>query len=362
MLRTPLCDLFGVKVPIILAPIGSATSAEFAAAVSNQGGLGRIGSLFRTTAAIKRDIDVVQKLTNRPYAVNHIPQMLDAEAFRYALEARPAVISFALGDPGDLVQQAHDAGARVMLQVTTVGQAIPAAKRGVDVIIAQGGEAGGYCGNVSTMALSRRSSTPWRPSRVVAAGGIFDGRGIAAALVLGAAGVDLGTRFLASAESPISDEWQKAIIAAESEEATKADVLNDISPLPGTAGYHTVLRSLHTPFLDEWSAKREEARRERDRLRNHIVSTHQAGRQHDTLLTAGQTAGGITEVLRVAESCVGSSPRPKPRYRGRRGPADDRCEAAPLERRNSALSAQEAGHERRCCSTADGARACASSA
>ena len=100
MLRTPLCDLLGVEVPIILAPMGSATSAEFAAAVSNQGVLGSIGSLFRTTAAIKRDIDVVQKLTNRPYAVNHIPQTLDAEAFRHTLAARPAVISFALGDPG----------------------------------------------------------------------------------------------------------------------------------------------------------------------------------------------------------------------------------------------------------------------
>src|SRR4029450_3164068 len=114
MLRTPICGLLGVEVPIILAPMGSATSAEFAAAVSNQGGLGGIGSLFRTTGAIKRDIDVVQKLTHRPYAVNHIPQTLDAETFRHTLAARPAVISFALGDPGDLVRQAHDAGARVM--------------------------------------------------------------------------------------------------------------------------------------------------------------------------------------------------------------------------------------------------------
>lgn len=301
MLRTPLCELFGVEVPIILAPMGSATSAEFAAAVSNQGGLGGIGSLFRTTAAIKRDIDVVRKLTNRPYAVNHIPQLLDADAFRYALEARPAVISFALGDPGDLVRQAHDAGARVMLQVTTVGQAVQAAERGVDVIIAQGGEAGGYSGNVSTMVLVPQVVDAVSPIPVVAAGGIFDGRGIAAALMLGAAGVNLGTRFLASKESPISDEWRQAIIAAESEDTMKAEVLNDISPLPGTAGFNTVLRSLHTPFLDEWSTKREEARRERDRLRSHVVSTHQAGRQHDTLLTAGQTAGGIKEVLPVAE-------------------------------------------------------------
>jgi len=81
----------------------------------------------------------------------------------------------------------------------------------------------------------------------------------------------------------------------------KADVVNDISPLPGTAGFGTVLRSIHTAFLDEWTAKREEARRERDRLRSEIVSTTQAGRPHATLLTAGQSAGGITEILDVAE-------------------------------------------------------------
>ena len=301
MLKTPLCDLLGIEVPIILAPMGSATSAEFAAAVSNQGGLGGIGSLFRTTAAIKHDIDVVRELTNRHYAVNHIPPMLDAEAFRYTLEAQPAVISFALGDPGDLVGQAQEVGSLVMLQVTTVAQAIQAAERGVDVIIAQGGEAGGYGGNVSTMALVPQVVDAVSPIPVVAAGGIFDGRGIAAALMLGAVGVNLGTRFLASKEAPISDEWKQAIAGAKSEDTMKVDVLNDISALPGTAGYRTVLRSLHTPFLDEWTAKREEARRDSDRLRNLIVSTHQAGRQHETLLTAGQTAGGIKEVLPVAE-------------------------------------------------------------
>jgi enoyl-[acyl-carrier protein] reductase II len=301
MLRTVLCDILGIDVPIILAPMGSATSAEFATAVCNQGGLGGIGSLFRTTAAIKRDIDALKELTNRHYAVNHIPPTLDAEGFRYTLAARPAVISFALGDPGDLVRQAHDVGSLVMLQVTTVAQAIQAAERGVDVIIAQGGEAGGYGGNVSTMALIPQVVDAVAPIPVVAAGGIFDGRGFAAALMLGAVGVNLGTRFLASTEAPISDEWKQAIAGAQSEDTMKADILNDISPLPGTAGYRTVLRSLHTPFLDEWSAKRDEARRDRDRLRDHIVSTHQAGRQHETLLTAGQTAGGIKDILPVAE-------------------------------------------------------------
>ena len=301
MLKTPLCDLFGIEVPIILAPMGTCTSAELAAAVSNEGGLGGIGSLFRTTAAIKRDIDMVRELTNRHFAVNHIPQTLDAEAFRYTLEARPAVISFALGDPGDLVRQAHDVGALVMLQVTTVAQAVQAAEQGVDVIIAQGGEAGGYCGEVSTMTLVPQVVDAVSPTPVVAAGGIFDGRGIAAALMLGAVGVNLGTRFIASKEAPVGDEWKQAIAEANSEDAIKADVLNDISPLPGTAGFHTVLRSLHTPFLDEWSAKREEARRNRGRLRDQIISTTQAGRQHECLLTAGQTAGGIKEILPMAE-------------------------------------------------------------
>ena len=301
MLKTRLCDLLGIEVPIILAPMGSATSAEFAAAVSNEGGLGGIGSLFRASAAIKRDIDAVRELTNRHFAVNHIPQMLDEEAFRHTLQARPAVISFALGDPGDLVERAHDAGARVMLQVTTVAQAVQAAERGVDVIIAQGGEAGGYCGSVSTMTLVPQVVDAVSPIPVVAAGGIFDGRGIAAAFMLGAVGVNMGTRFLASKEAPISEEWKRAIAAAQSEDAIKADVLNDIAPLPGTVGFGTVLRSLDTPFLNEWSAKRDEARRDRDRLRDHIMSTHQAGRQHETLLTAGQTAGGIKEILPVAE-------------------------------------------------------------
>jgi enoyl-[acyl-carrier protein] reductase II len=301
MLKTLLCDVLGIDVPIILAPMGSATSAEFAAAACNEGGLGSIGSLSRTTTAIIRDIDVVRELTNRHYAVNHIPPTLNAEAFRYTLKAQPAVVSFALGDPGDLVRQAHDVGSLVMLQVTTVAQAIQAAERGVDVIIAQGGEAGGYGGDVSAMALVPQVVDAVSPIPVVAAGGIFDGRGIAAALMLGAVGVNLGTRFLASKEAPIADEWRQAIIGANSEDTMKADVYNDINPLPGTAGYRTVLRSLRTPFLDERSTKREEARRDRGRLRDQIASKRQAGRQYETLLTAGQTAGGIKEILPVAE-------------------------------------------------------------
>ena len=168
------------------------------------------------------------------------------------------------------------------------------------------GEAGGYCGEISTITLVPQVVDAVSPIPVVAAGGIFDGRGIAAALMLGAAGVNLGTRFIATQEAPAPEEWKQAIAQARSEDAIKVDVLNDISPLPGTAGFGTVLRSLHTPFLDEWSAKRDEARRNRDRLRQQIVSTTQAGQPHATLLTAGQSAGGIKDIASVAERFISS--------------------------------------------------------
>jgi enoyl-[acyl-carrier protein] reductase II len=199
--------------------------------------------------AVKRDIDTVRRLTSRPFAINHIPQALDSEAFSHTLEAKPPVISFALDDPGDMVRQAHDVGARVMLQVTTFTQAVTAAERGVDVIIAQGGESGGYCGEVSTMALVPQVVDAVAPIPVVAAGGIFDGRGVAATLMLGAAGVNLGTRFIATTEAPAPNEWKQAITAARSKNAIKVDVLNDISPIPGSRGFPTIPRSLPTAFF-----------------------------------------------------------------------------------------------------------------
>jgi enoyl-[acyl-carrier protein] reductase II len=250
---------------------------------------------------VKREIDLLPTLTNRNFAINHIPQALDAEAFRHTLRARPAVISFALDDPGDLIRQAHDVGSLVMVQVTTVGQAVQAAERGVDVIIAQGGEAGGYTGTISTMVLVPQVVDAVSPIPVVAAGGIYDGRGIAAAFMLGAVGVNMGTRFLASKEAPIDDDWKQAIIEAGSEDAVKAEVINDIIPVPGTVGYGTVGRTLRTPFLDEWGTKRDEARRNGERLWAEIAERLRRGRRRETLVWAGQTAGGVSEILTVAE-------------------------------------------------------------
>jgi enoyl-[acyl-carrier protein] reductase II len=138
------------------------------------------------------------------------------------------------------------------------------------------------------------------PIPVVAAGGIADGRGLAAALALGAAGINIGTRFLASVESPISETWKNSIVAAQSEDAIKADVAIDIMPLPPSA-YDVVPRALRTSFLEEWQHRRDDARREASRLRNELITGIQQGRLYEYFPFTGQTAGMIQDILPAAE-------------------------------------------------------------
>ncbi len=294
--------------------MGPFAPASLAAAVSNAGGLGSIGTfgldpiqLVRPADDLQRQFASIRDLTNRPFAVNYVVPYFDERVdertalFELGMSIRPKLVSFALADPGDLVKRAHAAGALVMHQVTTVDQAEQAAARGVDVIVAQGGEAGGYGGSVATMVLVPQVVDAVRPIPVVAAGGIFDGRGLAAALVLGAVGINIGTRFLAAREATISDAYKQAIIAAASQDAVKFDALNDLLPSPGTKGYGTVLRSLRTAFIDELQAQHDLARRDAERFKGILRAAIAAGKVHEVMPTAGQTAGGIHEVLPASE-------------------------------------------------------------
>jgi nitronate monooxygenase/enoyl-[acyl-carrier protein] reductase II len=312
MLHTDLCDLFSIEYPIIQAGMGVFTSAELVAAVSNAGGLGSLGTglrpvervksevLLRPVEGLKEELARVRQLTNRPFAVNYTLAQPNEELFSLILESKPPVISFALGDPGELVSRAHAAGSLVMHQVTTVQQATQAAKRGVDVIVAQGGEAGGFGGPVAALPLIPQVVDAVHPVPVVAAGGIADGRGLAAALILGAQGVNLGTRFLASAEAPVSEAWKRAIVEAQSEDAIRVEVWNDIFP-PWTMAYDTVPRALRTPFIEKWMKGREAAKQEVERLRVEVIAAIQQGRMQEFIPWAGQTAGLIHEILPAAE-------------------------------------------------------------
>ena len=301
MLITPVCALLDIRVPIIQAGMGGFTSAELVAAVTNAGGLGSLGAANRPIEDFRRHLARIGDLTGGSYAVNHAVTVLDEDAFQTGLDAHPKVVTLALDDPGDYVRRIHDAGALAMHQVTTVRQAVEAAERGVDIIIAQGGEAGGYGGVVSTMPLVPQVVDAVRPLPVIAAGGIVDGRGLAAALMLGAQGVNIGTRFLATKESPIVDSWKQALIDAAAEDAVKAEVWNDIAPQMGVPGYGTVVRALRTPFLDEWSGKRDEVKHQLPRIQEDLARASEQGRFHDLMIFGGQSAGAIRDLPSAAD-------------------------------------------------------------
>jgi len=295
MLRTPLCDLLDIEYPIIQAGMGAATTAELAAAVSNAGGLGSLGAFLRPPDDFLRELEALRSLTNRSIALNDVIPTIEEATFGAALDARPKVLSFALAEPGEYVKRAHDVGALVMHQVTTVRQAVEAADCGVDIIVAQGGESGGYGGTVASLPLIPQVVDAVAPLPVVAAGGIFDGRGIAAALILGAVGVNVGTLFLASDEAPFH-EWKGPITNAASEDSVKVEFINDIMPVPGTVGYGTAIRAIRTPVTEEWLENREEARSAPEEVLQKLVGPNRAN-----LPVSGQSAGGIQEILPAGE-------------------------------------------------------------
>jgi enoyl-[acyl-carrier protein] reductase II len=243
----------------------------------------------------------VRERTERPFAVNHVVPVLDEGAFEATLEARPAAVSFALGDPGGLVERARDAGAKVIHQAHTVRQAREAAERGVDVVIAQGSEAGGQgmAAGVGAMALVPQVVDAIDPVPVLVAGGVADGRGLAAGLVLGAAGANVGTRFLASEEAGADAAWKRLILDAESEDAVRFETWGAI--MPSGSGYEVVPRVIRTDFVAEWEQRPEEAGRQSDRLRGEIIASVQARRPHELTPFSGQTVGLIRDVMPAAE-------------------------------------------------------------
>jgi enoyl-[acyl-carrier protein] reductase II len=165
MLHTPLCDLLGIEVPIICAPFGPWAQVELAAAVSQAGGLGSLGTAVRPLADLQAQWARMRELSDRPFAINHTIRPFDEDAFEATIRFRPAAISFHLGVPTDLIARAHDAGILWLQQVMDRSQAEDAVAAGADVIIAQGGEAGGNGGWVSTMCWCPRSSTWPGPPR-----------------------------------------------------------------------------------------------------------------------------------------------------------------------------------------------------
>jgi nitronate monooxygenase/enoyl-[acyl-carrier protein] reductase II len=302
MLTTPLCDLLGIRHPVIQGPLGGPwpPSVGLAAAVSNAGALGSLPTALRNAAQVAEDIAALRQLTGAPFAVNHTAKPYIEEVVAAILEARPAVVSFALGLRPDLVVRVHDAGSLFVQQVHTVRQAVAAAEAGADALIAQGGEAGGFGGAPATLVLVPQVVDAVRPVPVVAAGGIVDGRGLAAALALGAQGVTVGTRFLASSESEVAQGYKAAILAAESEQTVRASFVNELVP-PATEGaYPSAPRVVRTEFVDQWLGRDDEVRREREQLGARFREAMAGGTVHELMVLAGESAGAVRDVLPAA--------------------------------------------------------------
>ncbi len=216
-LQTPLCNVLNVNIPIVQAPIGQATNPALVAAVSNAGGFGMLGFIRRDADDVRRLISETHELTNQPFGGNFILRGLDETDSRLeaCLESGVSVVSFHWDEPYQYVDRVHAANALVMYTVGSAEVARRAVDAGVDIIVAQGWEAGGHVrGEVATMALLPRVVDAVSPVPVISAGSIADGRGIAAALMLGADGVWVGTRFAASEEADIAFSYKQRILQA----------------------------------------------------------------------------------------------------------------------------------------------------
>ena len=299
--RTRLCDLLNIDVPIVLAPFGPWDEVNLAAAVCEAGALGSVGTAVRSVTELRQQWQRLRELTDRPFAINHTGRPFNEEAFEATLEFAPAAISFHMGIPADLIAAAHERGIIWMQTVGDVDGAVAAIDAGADVIIAQGTEAGGNAGWVTTMVLVPAVVDVAGAVPVVAAGGIADGRGVAAALALGADGVSLGTRFLASTEMRIDAAWKDRIVAASALDAVKVPHAERVMPpftMPQT-GVPFAPRALRTALIDQLES--DPASVDPAEVGPQLLAAVRAGEGHELLPFAGQSAQLIHDIAPAAE-------------------------------------------------------------
>ncbi|MDQ3809184.1 MAG: nitronate monooxygenase, partial [Chloroflexota bacterium] len=216
MIHTRICELFGIEHPVVNAPMAGSATAELAAAVSGAGGLGLIGGTSPAGADwVRQQIRALRERTDRPFGVGFISSFPGLEALiEVALAERVPVIAHSFADPSPYIGAAHATGIKVLVQAQTLEQARTAARAGADAIAAQGTEAGGHTGYSGTLPLVPAVIDAVGEVPVIAAGGIADGRGLAAALMLGAEGAWIGTRFVASREWAGGDWAKERVVQA----------------------------------------------------------------------------------------------------------------------------------------------------
>jgi nitronate monooxygenase len=255
IIETALTRLLGIQHPILLAPMGSAAGGKLAAAVTHAGGLGMLGSGYADEKAIRRELS---EAGNARVGIGFILWALDKNpaALEVALDAKPAAVILSFGDPSPYTGRIKAAGCHIICQVQSLEQAKQAAAAGADIVIAQGRDAGGHSGMTrGTIGLVPAVVDAVGPIPVVAAGGIGDGRGLAAALSLGAAGISMGTRFTATVESLWDQAMKEKAVASGGDQTAQTRVFDIVRGAPWPAIYPG--RALRNEFFDRWHGKEE---------------------------------------------------------------------------------------------------------
>jgi nitronate monooxygenase len=300
-ISTALTKRLGIEHPILLAPMDLVSDARLTAAVSAAGGLGMLGGGYGDEQWLQRELDLVARFKARfgvgfiTWSMARQPNLLDM-----ALERRPVAVMLSFGDPTPFVERIKHAGALLICQVQTLSMAIEAAASGADILVAQGAEAGGHGVSRGLITLLPEvvdavgSRIP-----VVACGGMADGRGLAAALMLGASGTMMGTRFYASLEAAGADAAKERIRAASGDDSLRSIVF-DISrrtvwPAPFTG------RCLRNPYLDRWYGREVDLMRQLDEESARLT---EARRKHDfdvAPVIAGESAGLVRDIPSVRD-------------------------------------------------------------
>jgi enoyl-[acyl-carrier protein] reductase II len=298
-LHTPLCDLLGVEHPIMLAGMGGVSYAELAAAVSNAGGYGVLGMAGTQPDFIREQMRKVRALTDKPFGVDLLaasPESLTASVDVIIEEGASAFIA-GLGVPMPIMEKLKKAGLKVMVVTGAVKHAVKAEQSGCDAVICQGGEGGGHTGLVGTLPLVAQAVEAVKIP-VVGAGGLYDGRGLAACLALGAQGVWMGTRFIASQEAHAGDMYRQTIVDASDEDTVRTRCYSG-----------KPMRVKKNAYVDDWESRPGDI--QPFPIQAGISVQNQAlggiGGQIEGLdadkscFAMGQSAGGVHDVLPAAE-------------------------------------------------------------
>lgn len=247
MLKTSLCTMLGIEAPVFQGGMAWIADASLASAVSEAGGLGIIAAMNADAAWLRDQIHQLRETTDRPFGVNVMLMSPHVdEVAQVVIEERVPVVVTGAGNPSKYMKAWIEAGIKVIPVVASVALARLVERAGAVAVVAEGGESGGHIGETSTMALVPQVVDAVKIP-VIAAGGIADGRGVAAALMLGACGVQVGTRFLVADECTVSEVYKDLVIKAK-DTSTRAT---------GRTTGHPV-RALKSPFSNEY-AKRENA-------------------------------------------------------------------------------------------------------